>query len=80
MWRAYHTLRTSDKHVFKIKEFLGHGDSFMTGTYTHVSTGSADCSLISHVRSENGVEIERTRTVTVLSSEQKPYVCVFIIY
>ena len=71
-------------HVFEIKEFLGHSGSFITGTtYTHVSTGSADCRLISHVRSENGVEIERTRTATVLSSvtcvnrEQRPYVCGF---
>ena len=50
---------------------------------THVSTGSADCPLISHVRSEYGVEIERTWKATVLSSvtcvnrEQRPYVCVF---
>ena len=83
MWRAYHTLRTSDKYVVKSKEFLGHSGSSITRTYTHVRTGSADCPLISHVLAENGVEIERTRTATVLSSvtwvnrEQRPYVCVF---
>ena len=44
---------------------------------THVST---DCPLISHVRSENGVAIERTWTATVLSlviwvnREQRPYI------
>ena len=47
---------------------------------THVSTGSMECPLLSHVGSKNGVEIERTWTATVLNlvicidREQTPYV------
>ena len=33
MWRAYHTLRTSQKYTLKWKEFLGHSGSSMSSIF-----------------------------------------------
>ena len=63
MWRAYHTLRTSDKYVLKWKEFLAYSGSSMSSIF---------CQHVGHYIFKELIKM--CHPVSRISSQKKAFV------